>query len=208
MPVQRPLLIVIAGPNGSGKTTFTEKLLEHYWLKDCQYINPDILAQNSFGNWNSAENVIKAANMAEEIRENCLAGNENMAFETVLSTPGKVLFIKRCLDKGYFVRLFFIGTASPEINAARILRRYEKGGHEVPISKISERYPRSIANCALICPIVDRAYIYDNTQEDAPIPKLIFRTEKGDLKKIYETIPEWAMRIVESMEWMKKVKTF
>jgi len=41
----KPNLIVVAGPNGSGKTTITEKLLRHVWMDDCEYINPDIIAQ-------------------------------------------------------------------------------------------------------------------------------------------------------------------
>ena len=39
---QKPGLIVVAGPNGSGKTTITEKLFRHAWMVDCQYINPDL----------------------------------------------------------------------------------------------------------------------------------------------------------------------
>ncbi len=30
----RPVLIVIAGPNGSGKTFVTSKILHHEWLED------------------------------------------------------------------------------------------------------------------------------------------------------------------------------
>ena len=37
----RPVLIVIAGPNGSGKTTITSKILRHEWLEDALYANPD-----------------------------------------------------------------------------------------------------------------------------------------------------------------------
>ena len=49
----RPVLIVIAGPNGSGKTTITSKILKHEWLEGAVYINPDNVAQERFGNWNS-----------------------------------------------------------------------------------------------------------------------------------------------------------
>lgn len=35
----RPVLIVIAGPNGSGKTTITSKILKHEWLENALYIN-------------------------------------------------------------------------------------------------------------------------------------------------------------------------
>lgn len=38
----RPVLIVIAGLNGSGKTSVTSKILHHEWLEDSEYINPEI----------------------------------------------------------------------------------------------------------------------------------------------------------------------
>lgn len=35
----RPVLIVIAGPNGSGKTSVTSKILHHEWLEISRYDN-------------------------------------------------------------------------------------------------------------------------------------------------------------------------
>ena len=43
---RKPVLIVIAGPNGSGKTSVTSKILQHEWMEDSVYINPDIVAQD------------------------------------------------------------------------------------------------------------------------------------------------------------------
>lgn len=38
---RKPELIVIAGPNGSGKTSITKKFLYHEWAVGTVYINPD-----------------------------------------------------------------------------------------------------------------------------------------------------------------------
>lgn len=91
----RPVLIVIAGPNGSGKTTITSKILRHEWMEDAVYINPDQVAQERFGDWNSVESVMQAARYCEEQREECLRNGYSLIFETVLSSNGKVDFIRR-----------------------------------------------------------------------------------------------------------------
>ena len=52
---RKPTLCVVAGPNGSGKTTTTVQLLNNEWTADSLYINPDNIAQEMFGDWNSPE---------------------------------------------------------------------------------------------------------------------------------------------------------
>jgi predicted ABC-type ATPase len=47
--VKKPTLIVVCGPNGSGKTSITKKILKHEWLENCTYINPDEIARDIFG---------------------------------------------------------------------------------------------------------------------------------------------------------------
>ena len=44
----RPELIIIAGPNGSGKTSVTQKFLHHEWAEGTIYINPDEVAKIQF----------------------------------------------------------------------------------------------------------------------------------------------------------------
>ena len=33
--MKKPVFIVIAGPNGSGKTFITSKILQHEWVENC-----------------------------------------------------------------------------------------------------------------------------------------------------------------------------
>ena len=198
MTGQRPTLIVVAGPNGSGKTSLTTKVLQHKWIEGCIYINPDNIARDVYGDWNSYDAVMAAAKHAEAERERCLRLQESMAFESVLSASDKIDFIKRAKDEGYFIRLFFVGTDHPSINAARVTQRVMEGGHDVPIPKIISRYSKSIANCAAAAAFADRAYIYDNSV-DGDEPKLLFRTIEGEIVKVYEAIHDWAQVIVETL---------
>lgn len=148
--ILKPKLIVIAGPNGSGKTSLTSQILKHNWIEDCLYINPDNIAQEEFGDWNNLESVLKAAKLAALMREECLEKGKSLIFEIVLSATDKIDFIERALDLGYFVRLFFVGTNHPSINASRIVHRVLEGGHDVPITKIVSRYYKSIINCGFL----------------------------------------------------------
>ena len=196
--MKRPKLLIIAGPNGTGKTTVTNQILKHEWIVGCEYINPDFIARDIFGDWNSQEMVLKAAQYAENQREKCLENRRSLIFETVLSAPDKIDYIKRAKEQGYFIRLFFIGTDSPQINALRIAQRVMHGGHDVPIQKIISRYYKSIANCILLSKVVDRLYVYDNSTENG-FAELLFRANDGKLVKQYVKVREWAKLIYEKV---------
>ncbi len=195
----KPKLLIIAGPNGSGKTSITGKILKHDWIDGCVYINPDNIAKDIFGDWNSPEAVIKAAQYATRERENCIKNKKSLLFETVLSAPDKLEFILNAKNAGYFIRLFFVGTNHPAINASRIAHRVLEGGHDVPISKIISRYAKSIANCSQAALLVDRMYVYDNSIDDV-FPKLLFRTIDGKIEKTYSEINPWAKEILKIVE--------
>lgn len=192
----KPELIIIAGPNGSGKTSITQKFLHHEWAEGTTYINPDQVAKDMFGDWNDSEAVLKAANYCSDLREQCLRDKKGFVFETVFSAQDKIDFVIRAKQAGFFIRIFFISTSNPAINASRIAKRVMEGGHDVPITKIISRYNKSIQNCKTVASIVDRLYVYDNSIDDVDVRPL-FRLSEGVLAKQYtDNIPDWAQNIL------------
>ena len=191
-----PTLCVVAGPNGSGKTSTTVQLLANEWSEGSLYINPDNIAQEQFGDWNSPEAVLKAARYATDLRYKCLNEKRDFVFETVFSSDEKLEFLRKAHESGFFIRFFFVCTSNPKINVSRITKRYLEGGHEVPISKIISRYYKSYVNAIKAISFVDRAYIYDNSVEDH-LPQLLFRMTEGKVFKQYtDDIPEWAIPLM------------
>ncbi len=192
----KPTLCVVAGPNGSGKTSTTIQLLANEWSEGSLYINPANIAQEQFGDWNSPEAVLKAAKYATDLRYKCLNEKRDFVFETVFSSDEKLEFLRKAHESGFFIRFFFVCTSNPKINVSRITKRYLEGGHEVPISKIISRYYKSYVNATKAISFVDRAYIYDNSVEDH-LPQLLFRMTEGKVFKQYtDDIPEWAQPLM------------
>jgi predicted ABC-type ATPase len=189
---------MIAGPNGSGKTTVTVSLRRDQWSEGVEYINPDDIAKEKFGDWNSRDSILSAANWAENRREELLKQNAGIAFETVFSAPDKVNFLQRAKRVGYFLRVFFVSTSDPRINASRVMRRVMNGGHTVPLEKIVSRYDKSMVNLAAAIVMADRVYIYDNSIENTEAT-LCARVSDGMIRKIYVDLPVWVTDAIETL---------
>ncbi len=123
---KKPEIVVFAGPNGSGKSTITDLLCP----SDMIYINADEI-QRVLGCDN-----LEAAKIAEERRENCVKTRQSFCFETVLSTERNLNLLKRAVAQGFFIRCYYVLTADPQINVARVASRVSAGGHDVPVEKI------------------------------------------------------------------------
>ena len=181
--------------HSAAKNLIWEKKLERH----VTFLSDTICQGRGTGSRASKEAAF-CANYCAEWRERCLEEKTSFVFETVMSAIDKVDFIAKAKKKGFFIRLFFISTESPKINASRIADRVMKGGHDVPITKIVSRYFKSIENCKAVSSIVDCLYVYDNSV-DGEEAKIQFRLVNGAMGKMYVTdVPEWAQVILPDTE--------
>lgn len=187
-----PQLIVLAGSNGAGKTTFHDERLAPSRLP---FVNADLIARALVGPGSPAAitDAIsrRAAGIADALREQHVARRESFVTETVFSDPAgaKLRFLANARERGYFVTLMFIGLESAAVSQGRVLSRVAKGGHDVPPERIAARYPRTLANLARALPQVDAALLYDNSDATEPY-RFVARWRAG--KPIVEAwLPEW-----------------
>lgn len=86
-----------------------------------------------------------AADIAEFIRQQLLAGNISFTYETVMSHESKIDFLQQAKENGYRVYLYYIATEAPEINISRVNVRVAQQGHAVAPDTIKNRYYKSPA---------------------------------------------------------------
>jgi predicted ABC-type ATPase len=184
-----PFLLIIAGPNGAGKSSHWDREYRSRRLQ-FPYVNADEIARSIDPSDTRDRDAMFAA---EKKRREHIERRESLAFETVFSHPGKLEEIQLAKDAGYYVRLAFIGLASPQLSIARVMRRVACGGHPVPPERIPGRYARNLENLAKAIPLVDEAVIYDNSAEDQK-PTEILEFHNGKLLKSSVEIPDWIKR--------------
>ena len=86
MSTMRSALCIVAGPNGSGKTTATRSLPSHVWLEGAFTSIPTTLPKKNSAVGTRLRLSKKAAECATEMRYACFGNGMNFVFETVFSS--------------------------------------------------------------------------------------------------------------------------
>ena len=184
-------LWLLAGGNGSGKSTFYRTQLKSRGLP---FINADNIAKEVFPESPEAHSYHAAA-IAEKLRNELLVEGTSFCFETVFSHPSKIDFLAQAKAHGYETILVFVHLKSAELNKARISQRIEEGGHSVPEDKVESRIPRTMQNIRTAILIADQTYLLDNSDYQKPFT-LVAKIVGGEMSASYP-LPDWVKFLTE-----------
>jgi len=132
------------------------------------------------------------------LRQKLLAQRDTFTFETVMSHPSKVDLLAQAQAASYRTYLYFVATDDPDINISRVRNRVKLGGHPVPENRIAQRYYRSLDLLTDAIRHTNRAYIFDNSGDNATGRHtwLAEITDGSLLELKTDTMPAWFKRAV------------
>jgi predicted ABC-type ATPase len=106
---------------------------------------------------------LQAVQRLETWLDATLRVHQSVGVETVLSTEKYRRLVDLAKTLGFMFRLFYVMLETPSLNVDRVRDRVAKGGHDVPTSKIVDRYWRSLDQLPWFLDRADIADIYDNS---------------------------------------------
>lgn len=165
----RPLLVVLAGSNGAGKSTFYAESLSGTGLP---FVNADEIARDLsiYTGRAMGDLAYEAMHRAETLRRELVDLRVSFIMETVLSDSrgDKLGFFTSAQSLGYFVLFIHIRLQDVETSIARVAQRVLNGGHDVPDDKLHARFARTQHNASKALVIADAALVFDNSDPASP----------------------------------------
>ncbi len=195
----KPLAIILAGHNGSGKSTMWYRHLApqiQIPLVNADRMMLSILPEAPLPDWATAlrdddESWMKVSqNGVQAFVAEALSKGVPFALETVFSHwkelpdgtfESKIDQIVQMQKAGYFVLLLFVGLANQMLSEARVHTRVERGGHAVKADKLRDRFPRTQRAVRAALEVADAAVLVDNSRELRLAFSVCRVQQKGDV---------------------------
>ena len=186
MPKPKPIIYLIAGCNGAGKTTFAKQFLPHE-VKCLNFLNADLIAQG-LSPLNTRASAIKAGRLLLAEFRRFVSRSETFALESTLSGTTYLRLLKEAKRHGFQLYLHYLWLPSPTVAIARVHERVKKGGHDVPIADIRRRFSRSLKHFIRdYAPLADRWAVWDSR----PLtPQLMVESETCCADELHATLTQ------------------
>ncbi len=222
----RPLAVLLAGHNGSGKSTmwYERGLADTLQIplvnadRMMLSILPETYPGKPLPAWASKlrdhdQNWMRVAQQGVQAFVAFAMGVQApFAMETVFShwrplssgkIESKIDLIQQMQGSGYFVLLFFVGLADVNLSVARVSTRAQSGGHNVALTKLHERFPRTQTAIKHSAGVADAAILVDNsgTGEEA---FTVCRVQMGD-REVYDCRKESGKPSRTILQWLNIV---
>lgn len=184
---RKPLAIVLAGHNGSGKSTMWRKRLSGQL--QIPLINADRMmlsilpepgSDGALDGWAQAlrdtdESWMRVAqDGVQAFVGHAMGAKVPFAMETVFSyweeqpdgtVLSKIDLIEDMQRAGYFVLLFFVGLTNADLSILRVQTRVAEHGHDVPMERLLKRFPKTQRAIAAASKVADAAIFTDNSRD-------------------------------------------
>ena len=139
-----PTFTIVGGVNGAGKSSLSGV------LKDCLddlgvIVDPDRLTAQHGGDEYAGGQAAVAK------LQDCLAQGIDFTEESTLSGSFSRKMARAARDKGYTVRLYYVGLDTAEESVRRIANRVARGGHDIPTQDVERRLPGVSGTWASCC---------------------------------------------------------
>lgn len=193
----KPFLTVVAGCNGSGKSSFSSALTPNETLPfdyDKEYLKiyrkeydsdiRDIVAHNKTRQW------------LEESIELSISNNSHFTYETNFnSTP--LYWPEKFKESGFNLRLFYFCLNSVEEAKRRVQIRVENGGHHVPEHEIESRYYLGFEHLNENWQYFDEVYLFE-TSAFKKEPQLIL-TSIDNQVELEDKLPDYLKSLLPNL---------
>ena len=182
-----PVLTILAGSNGCGKSTLTSSAREEF--QQAPVLDPDAIAKSIRDTLPEGGSDIDAGKRVLLAAQELISKKQSFTVETTLSGSTYLRMAARAQVAGFAVAVIFVGTSAVEINIERVKTRVLKGGHDVPEEDQRRRFPRTLDNMKKLLPLADFAVLLDNSSEQGYA--LVAFGRKAYMHWS-EPVPEWA----------------
>jgi predicted ABC-type ATPase len=174
-----------------------------------EFFNPDEVArrfQSMYPGISQEDANSTAWQQGRRLLERAIDERKDFAFEATLGGSTMAALLKKAASSGIEVRIWYVGLESAELHIARVQSRVSIGGHDIPESKIRERYTQSRMRLIELMPVLTELKVFDNTEDgdpqkgQAPSLKLLLHMNLGKIVTAYDLhhIPKWAKPILQA----------